>query len=156
MNTKFNFLTICLTAIFAFASFACKEDGDTTKPIIRLIEPENGDVLQIGNENGAHFEAEFSDNQMLVSYKVNIHPNFDGHAHAQTKDVASTVDFEYEHSWTISGKNVAVHHHEIKIPDNATPGDYHLIVYCTDDEGNESHIAVNIHLSHDAEDEHDD
>ena len=33
------------------------------------------------------------------------------------------------------------------IPANATPGDYHLMVYCTDAAGNEAHVARNIVLS---------
>jgi hypothetical protein len=154
MNTITKFLIICLTAIFSVAFASCKEDGDTTKPVINLIEPEDGDVLKIGGELGVHFDAEFSDNEMLASYKVNIHPDFDGHTH--TKD-ATTVDFEFERTWDISGKkNADVHHHEIKIPENATPGDYHLMVYCLDAAGNESHVTVDIELSHDGEEhEHD-
>jgi hypothetical protein len=148
---------ICLTAIFFFTVTSCKEDSDTEKPVIKLIEPAEDDLLQIGGEHGVHFEAEFSDNEMLASYKVNIHPNFDDHGHTATKDAAETVDFEFEKSWPISGKNADIHHHLIEIPENATPGHYHLMVYCTDAAGNESHIAVDIELSHEAgEEEHED
>jgi hypothetical protein len=151
------FSIICLTAIFFLALASCKEDSDTSKPVINLIEPENGDILQIGNANGVHFDAEFSDNEELASYKVNIHPNFDGHAHARlTKSDAETVDFEFTKSWDISGKNTGIHHHEIKIPENATPGHYHLMVYCTDAAGNESHIAVEVELSHEEGEHHHD
>jgi hypothetical protein len=137
---------ICLTAFSAVVLNSCKEDSDTTKPVINLVEPANDDVLQIGGEHGVHFEVEFSDNEALASYKVNIHPNFDGHTH--TRASGATVDFEYDKSWSLTGKNASVHHHEIKIPENASPGDYHLIVYCTDAAGNESHVAVNVELSH--------
>jgi hypothetical protein len=143
------FLAIC-----AIAWNGCKEDSDTVRPVINLIEPAEGDTLQIGGEHGVHFEVEFSDNEALASYKVNIHPNFDGHTHAM-RSSAETVDFEFEKSWTISGRNAAVHHHEIKIPEEATPGDYHLMVYCTDVAGNESYIAVNVVLSHEAGEDHD-
>ncbi|MDR3218054.1 MAG: DUF4625 domain-containing protein [Dysgonamonadaceae bacterium] len=137
---------ICLMAIFSIVLNSCKEDSDTTKPVINLIEPAEGDALQIGGENGVHFEVEFSDNEMLASYKVNIHSNFDGHTHARAS--GASVDYEFEKSWSISGKNADIYHHEITIPENATPGDYHLMVYCTDAAGNESHIAVNVALSH--------
>ncbi|MDR1592940.1 MAG: DUF4625 domain-containing protein [Prevotellaceae bacterium] len=153
MNT-IKFSTICLTAIFFLAFTSCKEDSDTTKPVIELVEPEEDDVLLIGSENGVHFDAEFSDNEMLASYKVEIHQNFDNHTHAVTRGDAETVDFVFEKTWTITGKNASVHHHEIIIPENATPGHYHLMVYCTDAAGNESHIAVDIELSHEGE-EHD-
>jgi len=39
------------------------------------------------------------------------------------------------------------------IPVNATPGDYHLMVYCTDAAGNEAYIARNIVLSTTAEED---
>jgi hypothetical protein len=157
MKTSIKFFTLCLTAIFFLAFTACKEDNDTTKPLINLIEPEDGAILHIGDENGVHFEAEFSDNEALSSYKVDIHPNFNNHSHAITKSDAETVDFVFEKSWTtIAGKKSApVHHHEIKIPENATPGDYHLMVYCTDAAGNESYIAVNVELSHEEGEDHD-
>jgi hypothetical protein len=137
----------------------CKEDSDTQKPVINLEEPAEGEILQIGGEHGVHFECEFTDNEALASYKVNIHPNFDGHTHSKvvsTRSEAQTVDFEFERSWTLSGRNAAIHHHDIIIPENATPGDYHLMIYCTDAAGNESHIAVKVELSHEAgEHEHD-
>jgi hypothetical protein len=150
---KFSF--ICLTAIFVIAFTSCKEDSDTTKPVINLIEPENDDLLQIGS--GVHFEAEFSDDEALASYKVEIHSNFDNHTHAQTREVAETVDFTFNQSWDISGKkNASIHHHDIIIPENATPGHYHLMVYCTDAAGNEEHIAVDVELSHEEGEHHDD
>jgi hypothetical protein len=155
MKKRINFFTICTMVIFSTSFTGCKEDSDTTKPVINLIEPEDGDILQIGDEEGVHFDVELSDNEMLASYKVDIHSNFDGHSH--TKSTDETVDFELNKSWDVSGKkNADIHHHEIKIPENATPGDYHLMVYCTDAAGNESHIAVNVVLSHEAGEHHHD
>jgi hypothetical protein len=151
------FICLCLSAFFALATSGCKEDSDTQKPVINLIEPAEGDALKIGDEHGVHFEVEFTDNEALASYKVNIHPNFDNHTHASLR--AGTVDFEFEKSWQLTDetnpnpKNKPVHHHEIKIPEDATPGAYHLTVYCTDKAGNEEHITVNIVLSHNVEDD---
>jgi hypothetical protein len=145
-------------AISLSAAVSCKEDSDTTKPVINLVAPQDDAVLHIGDEDGVHFDAELSDNEALASYKVNIHPNFDGHTHSVTKGASDTVtvNFEFEKSWTVSGKNQDIHHHEIKIPENATPGHYHLMVYCTDAAGNESHVAIDVELSHDDdEDGHD-
>ncbi|MDR1103602.1 MAG: DUF4625 domain-containing protein [Tannerella sp.] len=154
MKAKSIFLITGLTALLFIVCNSCREDSDTTKPVILLIEPADDEVLQIGNENGVHFEVEFSDNEMLASYKVNIHPNFDGHTH-ETRADSETVDFEYDKSWSLSGKNAAIHHHEIRIPENATPGAYHLMVYCTDAAGNESYIAIHVELSHEEGEEHD-
>jgi hypothetical protein len=130
---------------------SCEKEGDTTKPLINLIEPEDGDILKIGGD--VHFELGLSDNEMLGSYKVEIHSNFDGHTHEKVVTRAgtdeATVPFTFSQSWDVSGKkNADIHHHEIIIPENATPGDYHLIIYCTDAAGNESHIAINVELSY--------
>ncbi len=152
MKTKFNSYLVCLMAI-SFATFlSCDKDdnGDTTKPVINLIDPEEGATLKIGDDHGIHFDLELSDDVMLKSYKVDIHPNFDGHDHKATLRAVSseTVDFTFNKSWDVSGKkNADIHHHEILIPANATPGNYHMMVYCTDAAGNEAHIARNIVLS---------
>ena len=67
---------------------------------------------------------------------------------------SATVDFSFNRSYDVSGQKTAhIHHHDIVIPANATAGDYHLMVYCTDAAGNESYIARNIKLSNEVEDE---
>jgi hypothetical protein len=150
---KLDTTIICVLAICAFVFTSC-EDGDTLKPVINLIEPEEGAALRIGSENGVHFEMELSDNEMLKSYKVEIHNNFDDHGHLRSDE--ETVPFTFDKTWDLSGKkNTYIHHHEIKIPANATPGNYHLMVYCTDAAGNESYVARNIVLSYDAADDDD-
>lgn len=154
MKTKFYF--IALLAIFTFVS-CDKEDSDTTKPVIVLHEPEEGQALKIGGENGVHFEMDLSDDVMLKSYKIDIHNSFDGHSHGGTRaDGGEEVAFSFSRSYDLSGlKNAHVHHHDIVIPANAKPGAYHLMVYCTDAAGNESYIARNIVLSTTAEEDHD-
>lgn len=51
MKTKFYFLVISFLAICSVCLPACDNDekGDVTKPVIDLIEPEEGAVLKIGN-----------------------------------------------------------------------------------------------------------
>lgn len=157
MKTSVKFTVICLMAIFSLSFISCNPDdeGDTVKPVINLLEPAEGDILKIGDDHGVHFDMELSDNVMLKSYKVNIHSNFDGHKHARfhahARSSEATVNFSFNKSWDVTGKNTSIHHHEIVIPENATPGNYHLMVYCTDAAGNESHIARNIVLSHEVE-----
>ena len=90
---------------------------------------------------------ELSDDVMLKSYKIEIHNNFDHHSH-DTRATGTTVDFTFNRSYDVSEQRTAhIHHHDIVIPANATPGDYHLMVYCTDAAGNEAHVARNIVLS---------
>jgi len=111
--------------------------------------------LRIGSD--VHFEADFSDNEMLGSYMVEIHNNFDGHDHkvAATRAEGSEPFF-FKKSYDLSGqRNAHVHHHDIVIPANATPGNYHLMIYCTDAAGNQSLVARSIVLSHEAEHHHE-
>ncbi|MDR1602107.1 MAG: DUF4625 domain-containing protein [Tannerella sp.] len=145
---------IGLAAILSLWFVSCEKESDTEKPVINLIEPAEGDILQIGSD--VHFEMELSDNVMLGSYKVEIHSNFDNHGHAATKADDADVAFFFERSWDVSGKkNADIHHHEIEIPENSIPGDYHLMVYCTDAAGNEANVVCNVVLSHEGGEDHD-
>lgn len=157
MRTTRIIIVICMSALSLalFQSCEKKEIADVTKPVIHLIEPAEGDSLLIGDPNGVHFDVELSDDVMLKSYKVNIHSNFNGHTHTAIATKVATTDFSYNKVWSLTGqKNAKIHHHEIIIPEDATPGEYHLMVYCTDEAGNESYVAREIILSHDGE-EHD-
>lgn len=152
MKTKFNISMLGLMAVLAVFFVSCneKEQGDVTKPVVRLIEPEDGDQLLIGDEHGVHFEMELSDDVLLKSYKINIHPNFDHHGHNSSKAAVATEDFNFNRIYDLTGmRNAQIHHHDIVIPANATPGDYHLMVWCTDAAGNQTQVVRNIVLSHD-------
>ena len=144
MRTKLYLPIISLLAMFVFVFISCDDsDSDTTKPVIELHEPEEGQALKIGSEYGVHFEMDLSDDVMLKSYMIEIHSNFDHHSHGKSRVAGETVDFSFNKSYDISGKKAAhIHHHDIMIPKDATPGDYHLMVYCTDAAGNETYVAV--------------
>lgn len=141
-------LLFCMTYVFTSCS---DDDGDSVKPVISLHAPKEGAELKIGGD--IHFDMDLEDNDLLKSYKVEIHNNFDGHGHTKAENTVETVHFTFNKSWDdIAGKKSAhIHHHEIKIPENATPGNYHFMVYCTDASGNESYVARNIILSTTAE-----
>lgn len=116
MKTKFYFLVISLLAICSVCLPACDNDekGDVTKPVIDLIEPEEGAVLKIGNEKGVHFEMNLSDDVMLKSYKINIHNNFDHHGHDSRAAGQKNIAFTFDKVYDVSGlKNTKVHHHDI-------------------------------------------
>lgn len=156
MRTKLYLPIISLLAMSVFVFISCDDsDSDTTKPVIELHEPEEGQALKIGSEYGVHFEMDLSDDVMLKSYMIEIHSNFDHHSHGKSRGAGETIDFSFNKSYDISGKKtVHIHHHDIMIPKDATPGDYHLMVYCTDAAGNETYVARNIELSNDVEEEY--
>ncbi|MDR3252152.1 MAG: DUF4625 domain-containing protein [Tannerella sp.] len=155
----FKYLFTVSFAISALSlSTSCDTESDTTPPVINLIEPENDELLHIGGE--VHFEMELSDDEGLKSYKVEIHNNFNSHTHELTVRSAgedeNTTPFAFNKSWDVSGKkNASIHHLEIVIPENATPGHYHFMVYCTDEAGNESHAVREVELSHEEGEEHE-
>ena len=148
---KFLYLVIALTCTFSFAACGDDDVADTTLPVIDLDEPEDGDELLIGAE--VHFECDFSDNEMLGSYMIEIHSNFDGHTHKSPTRAGES--FFFKKSYELTGlRNAHIHHHDIVIPENAAEGHYHLVVYCTDAAGNQSLVAREIIFSHDAEEHH--
>ncbi|MFI3331152.1 MAG: DUF4625 domain-containing protein [Rikenellaceae bacterium] len=139
--------------LLSVALISCEAEGDVTKPVIDLTSPAEGEQLE-ADSTGMHFEVSFSDDEGLSSYKVEIHSNFDGHTHASLSrhDDEDTVDFSYNNSWVIEGsngetlRNEDIHHHEIIIPSNATRGDYHFTIYCTDLSGNQSYVVRNVEI----------
>lgn len=149
-----------ITSVFVFVSSivlsSCNDDDvDTTAPVIELDEPEDGDELLIGA--GVHFECDFKDDVMLGSYMIEIHSNFDGHSHKVQSRAGGEEPFFFKKSYDLSGLcNSHVHHHDVVIPENAQEGNYHLVVYCTDAAGNQSLVAREIVLSHDADEHHHD
>ena len=101
MKTK-NYLSIISILFFSFLFVSCsKEDeGDTIKPVIDLLEPEEGAILRIGSSHGVHFEMNLHDNEAIASYKINIHNNFDGHSHTRASEAGITKPFTFERTYT--------------------------------------------------------
>lgn len=139
----------------AVASFtlSCSNDDnkDTTKPVIELIEPANGDTLFIGHE--VHLEVDLYDNVKLKSFKVEIHSNFSSHGH--TKSINTDAEWSFNKSWNITGlKNTSIHNHEIEVPTtiNGSPiakGKYHFSIQVLDEAGNESKKFVDVIIAND-------
>ncbi len=158
-RTIFASITLLSCLALATAFTACKkEPTDTTKPVIDLIAPEDHSMYLTGDENGVHFEMNLSDNDLVKSYKIDVHNNFDGHSHARDLRLGDdkTKPFSFNKEYTVNQRNAHIHHHDIKIPADATPGEYHLLVYCVDRSGNESMVARTIILVQDTSGDHHD
>lgn len=141
-------------AVVATASFtSCSSDNnDTEKPVVNLHAPEEGAHLETGKS--IHFDMEVSDNEMLGSYKIDIH-SAAGHSHTHSHGnmaklasmAAETISYSFQHQWSLAGqRNASIHHHEITIPENATPGAYHFVVYVLDAAGNQEMVARNVEI----------
>ncbi|WP_410878213.1 DUF4625 domain-containing protein [Myroides sp. DW712] len=164
---------ISMVSAFAFTSCSSDDSTDTQKPEVNLIAPKEGAKLEVGKD--IHFDMEVSDNEGLGSYNVDIHNNFDGHGHSgenHTHAISTlavdTKPFAYNKTWDLGGKkNDDVHHHEIIIAADATPGKYHFVVKVLDKAGNQTMVFRNIEIvpqgegdggdhDHDHDHDHDD
>lgn len=119
---------------------SCKKDDDakkkdTTAPVIEkvLINGKAADH-HVHLHPGDEFELEIhlSDNEELKSSKIEIHHAGDGHSHRMYAS-----PFEYATILELSGKQ-AHEHLDIKVPDDAADGEYHLTIQAIDASGNES------------------
>ncbi|MFI3305658.1 MAG: DUF4625 domain-containing protein [Rikenellaceae bacterium] len=177
------------TTIFAVAALlfstsvlvSCEKDGDTTKPVIELTEPEDVEEFLPGSE--ICVEMDLSDDVALASFKINVHNAFNGHTHDTDGDTDTHTDTDTEadtdhdhddnyntdtesafyYNMTseelgidVSGLRNSHQHIHVEIPELAAYGDYHIMVYCYDTSGNESYVARSIAITDDADEhEHD-
>lgn len=68
--------------------------------------------------------------------------------------LAKSLSSSKSHTTSAAFAGSHVHHHDVVIPENALEGNYHLVVYCTDAAGNQSLVAREIVLYHDADEHH--
>lgn len=158
MKTRLVYL-FSITATLLFAS--CSEDDDsvvdTESPEITIIEPHDEEEIAPGGE--IHFEALFTDNVELASYKIEVHNVFDDHTHAVAKQ-----EEHQDNPWSYSevfiiepGKTSFEVLNHIPVPaeingEHISEGHYHFGVFVTDAAGNEAQAFLEIHI----EGEHDD
>lgn len=109
---------------------ACtKNEKDNEKPVITVTEPANNFTVSAGGE--IHFEAEFTDNEALAQYSIDIH-GAEGHSHGKMASEWTSTQIV-----DISGTSKTVHEH-IDVAVDADTGDYHMVINCIDAAGNEA------------------
>ena len=116
---------------------ACENDDDLVDvdaPVITVNEPVYGEAFEAGEP--LHFNVLFEDNNELATFNIDIHNDFDSHAHGRR----NLNPFEYEESFELTGKSDDVLE-DILIPADATAGPYHLTVEAIDAEGNATTFA---------------
>jgi len=115
-----------------------KEEVDNQKPSIIVNKPSSNALAKSGSD--FEIDIHFRDNINLSQYKLEIHPNFDGHTHGKTEN-ESTAPWKWDTIVNISGKE----HHakfKIKVPMNVQAGNYHFMAMCTDQVGFEAPFKV--------------
>lgn len=134
--------------------------GDTTPPVISMKTPAENAKLYIGS--AIAFKADFSDNEALASYKIDIHfEHAGGHSIKgdlpSLRGVEAEMAFSFNKTWTITGKTFTAEQ-AIDVPMTVTdpsdnsqkqtkPGKYHMVIYLLDKAGNETILVRNITLA---------
>ena len=144
MKKIFMFLTL-LCALCACSSSDDEETKDMTYPVINTTDivavPTDCQVFKRGDV--IPFNYLFTDNMELGAYNIEIHNNFDHHTHG-TSAVECPMEAKkdpvkpwvYNRDFTIpAGQRTYTARHDIAIPADIDPGDYHFMVRLTDHAG---------------------
>ena len=134
-----------LCALCACSSSDDEEKKDMTYPVINTTDivavPTDCQVFKRGDV--IPFNYLFTDDTELGAYNIEIHNNFDHHTHG-TSSVECPMEGEkkpvkpwvYNQDFTIpSGQRTYTARHDITIPADVDPGDYHFMVRLTDHAG---------------------
>ena len=78
----------------------------------------------------------FSDDRDLSQYKIDVHNNFDCHAHGRTTSSWQVLKIE-----NVSGNKVVLDE-VLAVPEDALAGYYHLQILCIDGAGNEAEPII--------------
>lgn len=156
-----------LIILVAFASLvfvSCnREEIDDEKPEIDLTVsgafPQNCDTLWLGES--FTFKVLFSDNVELGSYSIEVHENFDHHAHStevtecDLDPVKTPVnplyfirDFEIPTGLTEYETNLQISLPAENNEGNFDDGDYHFFIRLTDKEGWSAQKGLSIKMLH--------
>lgn len=143
---------------------SCDQSGDTidtTPPTIELQDPEASEYMEA--DDYAHLEARFTDDFELATYNLEIHENFDSHAHGRitvSNDDPSLIKWSYSQNFSVPAglrDYNAIHDDEIEIPANTMAGPYHYIVQAIDASGNAtsfqdgSTVEIEIYITNDSQ-----
>ena len=145
MMKKIYLLLTLLCALCACSSSDDEETKDMTYPVINTTDivavPTDCQVFKRGDVIPFNFL--FTDNMELGAYNIEIHNNFDHHTHG-TSSVECPMEAKkdpvkpwvYNQDFTIpAGQRTYTARHDIAIPADIDPGDYHFMVRLTDHAG---------------------
>ncbi|MFH1121569.1 MAG: DUF4625 domain-containing protein [Bacteroidota bacterium] len=141
-----NILIISFILLLLFSFSGCqKEEKDDVYPEIKMDccggFPMNCDEVTRGGS--FTFVAQFSDNEELGAFSLDIHNNFDHHTHStdpvpcELEPIKDPVNpFRLIEEYVIpSGSKTYLAEVEIEVPAGADTGDYHMMVRLTDKAG---------------------
>ena len=152
--------TICSILLLCALSACSGSDDDVQKDMQQPVISDQGitanpiDCQQYRRGDVIPFHYVMTDNQELGAYNIEIHNNFDHHTHSTTA-VECPMDEQKEprNPWVFNrdynipaGQRTYVARHDIPIPADIDPGDYHFMVRLTDRVGWQQLHAVAIKI----------
>lgn len=143
-------------AIFGGCSKDKKAEVDIEYPVIDIsgVDAFPVQCSEVKRGDTIRFICDFSDNEALGSFSVDIHNNFDHHSHSTEvndcgMDPVKTAvhPFLYLKSFTIpAGRSAYKTAVDIPVPENIDGGDYHFMIMLTDQEGWQSIKGLSIKI----------
>ena len=149
-------LMISLLCALSACSSSDDDAKDMQQPVITdqgvIANPIDCQVYQRGQTIPFHYV--FTDDTELGAYNIEIHNNFDHHTHSTTAtecpmDAAKSPKkaWVYNEDFTIpSGLCTYDARHDIKIPSDIDPGDYHFMIRLADRAGWQQLHAVAVKI----------
>ncbi|SEW00681.1 protein of unknown function [Prevotella sp. khp7] len=153
-NTIYSIMLLC--ALSACSGSDDEEQKDMQQPVIseQGITANPIDCQQYHRGDVIPFHYVMTDDQELGAYNIEIHNNFDHHTHSTTatecpmdaqKDPKNP--WVYNRDFSIpSGQRTYDARHDIQIPTDIDPGDYHFMIRLTDRAGWQQLHAVAIKI----------
>ena len=152
-NIIYSLLLLCTLS-------ACNDSDDDAKDMTYpQISSEGLDVTPVDCQQFSRGEIlpvcfQLSDDIELGSYNIEIHNNFDHHTHStSSSDCPMDPQKQPEHPWVYNqdfsipnGLQTFNAKHEIAIPTDIDPGDYHFMIRLTDHAGWQQIHAVAIKI----------
>jgi hypothetical protein len=127
------------------ASCSSTINSDNVDPVIEdliLSNPNTVNYVEFPVESDVKFSAKFTDNELLGSYKFDIHFAGDGHRHTHVlpKKSISLSEWNFTRNGRLSGTEQTVTFSKL-IDEEANAGPYHCVVYLTDEAGNSAEFT---------------
>ncbi|MBR0166575.1 MAG: DUF4625 domain-containing protein [Prevotella sp.] len=160
-NLKYMSLVMALVCMISLGFNSCSSSDDNEKKDMTYPEISGKDIVAVPTDCEVFKRGEviplnyiFTDDTELGSYNIEIHNNFDHHTHS-TSSVECPMDekknpvnpWVYNQDFKIpAGQCNFTARHDISIPADIDPGDYHFMIRLTDRAGWQQLHAVAIKI----------
>jgi hypothetical protein len=139
-------LLMAMTAILSLFMVSCTQDDDVSKPVVQLDELGANDSRTAYAGADLHIEADIVAEGKIASVRLLIHQEDEGEDELEAANAELPVGLRDAEAWVLDStytgvyanvKNTEFHEH-VEVPSTAPTGIYHLHLYVTDLEGNQT------------------